>query len=62
MSVERTSITFQPHADCTDKDCDWYSRASDLTRSRAKRHVRNTGHSVIVIVEERSTYYLQETS
>ena len=57
-----TKIKLHPYAECL-KDveegaagCPWMAHHGPDARDRAKQHVRDTGHSVLVVVEERTLY------
>lgn len=49
-----TKVTFRPTAQCN--DCGWGRQFLSDARASAKRHVADTGHSVIVDVVERTLY------
>lgn len=44
-------------AEC--EGCEW--RAGEVTRERARLHVKNTGHKVVVAIEDMTVYGPSET-
>lgn len=52
MNLNITRVKSKPHTQCV--DCDTLN--PEATRSRARQHARNTGHTVTVTVPHVTTY------
>ncbi len=52
--VDMAKAKMQPYADCEDCGRTWPQ--SPTTRQAAKDHTRFTGHTVLVVVEDRTLY------
>ena len=52
----QAQVQFQPYAECENEGCGWERDPGPTTRDEAKRHVVETGHDVIVTVENRTLY------
>lgn len=48
-------VKFEPEARCDSLQCD-FEGIGPLARNRAQHHVRRTGHTVYVIVEDSTAY------
>jgi hypothetical protein len=55
-------ITYQPWAECIVEGCGWARNARLGNRAEARAHVRDTGHDVVVVIEDRTLYTREQVS
>jgi hypothetical protein len=57
IKFEHSSSESDPYAECESKLCGWFLGSSDVTTEHAKRHARETGHTVHLTRERYDTYF-----